>query len=97
MLLGLQFSDIQGTVWLGIAYLAIFSTIITFFLTQYCTLSIGPTRAMAYSYLYPGLVLLIDLVFGGVWPGFRVLPGVFVVLIAMFVVQSMAGQKHDSE
>lgn len=96
-LLALHFSDIQGSVWLGIAYLAVFSTIITFFLTQYCTLFIGPTRAMAYSYLYPGLVLLIDFLFGGRWPGFRILPGVFIVLIAMFVVQSMAPQKLDSE
>jgi drug/metabolite transporter (DMT)-like permease len=96
-LLALHFSDIQDTVWLGIAYLAIFSTIITFFLTQYCTLFIGPTRAMAYSYLYPGLVVLIDLFFGGLWPGFRILPGIFIVLIAMFVVQSMASQQPDSE
>lgn len=96
-LLALQVADIQSSVWLGIAYLAIFSTIITFFLTQYCTLFIGPTRAMAYSYLYPGFVVLIDFIFEGRWPGFRILPGVFIVLIAMFVVQSMTGQKPDSE
>ncbi len=94
-LIAMQAADISGTVWLGIFYLAVFSTIITFFLTQYCILFIGPTRAMAYSYLYPALVLVIDLVFGGVWPGIRILPGVFIVLCAMFVVQSMTTEQID--
>jgi len=94
-LMALSFADISKEVWAGIIYLAVFSTIITFFLTQYCTLYIGPTRAMAYSYLYPGLVVLIELVFEGVWPGIRILPGIIIVLSAMFVVQSMAGQKPD--
>jgi len=95
-LMAVNLSDIHADVWAGIAYLAIFSTIITFFLTQHCTLFIGPTRAMAYSYLYPGLVVLIEFVFEGVWPGLRILPGVFIVLIAMFVVQSMATQKPET-
>ncbi len=94
-LMALNLSDIHIEVWAGIVYLAVFSTIITFFLTQYCTLFIGPTRAMAYSYLYPGLVVLIDLVFKGVWPGLRILPGIAIVLIAMLVVQSMAKEKPD--
>ena len=94
-LMVLNLSDIHTEVWAGIVYLAVFSTIITFFLTQYCTLFIGPTRAMAYSYLYPGLVVLIDLVFKGVWPGPRILPGIAIVLIAMLVVQSMAKEKSD--
>lgn len=92
-LMALNLSEIQTEVWAGIAYLAVFSTIITFFLTQYCTLFIGPTRAMAYSYLYPGLVVLIDLIFKGVWPGSGILPGIAIVLIAMLVVQSMASKK----
>jgi len=37
----------------------------------------------------------VELVFEGVWPGFRILPGIIIVLAAMFVVQSMAGQKPD--
>lgn len=96
-LMALQMADISTAVWLGIFYLAVFSTIITFFLTQYCILFIGPTRAMAYSYLYPGLVLIIDLLFGGSWPGVRILPGILIVLCAMVVVQSMVTQKVDPQ
>jgi drug/metabolite transporter (DMT)-like permease len=74
--------------WLGIGYLAVFTTIITFFLTQYAVPYLGPTKVMAYSYLYPGFVLVIDLALGHGLPPLRVIPGVFVVLAAMFVLQS---------
>lgn len=74
--------------WLGIGYLAVFTTIITFFLTQYAVPYLGPTKVMAYSYLYPGFVLVIDLALGHGLPPLRVIPGVFVVLAAMFILQS---------
>ncbi len=74
--------------WAGIAYLVVFTTIITFFLTQYAVTYLGPTRVAAYSYLYPALVLLIDLALGHGLPPVRVIPGVLVVLVAMFVLQS---------
>jgi len=88
-LMSVPWADVPHRVWAGIAYLAIFSTIITFFLTQYAILFLGPTRVMAYSYLYPGLVLIIDLLCGGVWPGTVLLPGIVIVLSAMIVVQQM--------
>jgi drug/metabolite transporter (DMT)-like permease len=74
--------------WLGIGYLAVFTTIITFFLTQYAVPHLGPTKVMAYSYLYPGFVLVIDLALGHGLPPPRVIPGVLVVLAAMFILQS---------
>ncbi len=74
-------------VWLGVAYLAIFTTIITFFLTQYAVPFLGPTKVMAYSYLYPGFVLILDLLLGHGLPPLRVIPGVVVVLAAMFILQ----------
>ncbi len=42
---------------------------------------------MAYSYLYPALVLLLDVILGNGWPGGRVVPGVLIVLVAMYVIQ----------
>jgi drug/metabolite transporter (DMT)-like permease len=73
--------------WLGVVYLAVFTTIITFFLTQYAVPYLGPTKVMAYSYLYPGLVLVIDLLLGHGLPPPRVIPGVLVVLVAMIFLQ----------
>ena len=54
--------------WLWILYLALFSTVITFYLTQYGTRVIGPTRTISYSYLYPLLVMILDFLLGKGWP-----------------------------
>jgi drug/metabolite transporter (DMT)-like permease len=83
---------IAPSVWFGIVYLAIFTTIITFFLTQYATLRIGPTRVMAYSYLYPAFVLLINWGWGLETPTTKTLPGIITVLLAMLVVQQGASK-----
>jgi len=55
-----EWQDVDTKVWVGIVYLAVFSTIITFYLTHISTLYLGPTRVMAYSYFYPSFVLLIN-------------------------------------
>jgi drug/metabolite transporter (DMT)-like permease len=88
----LDWSTVSPTIWIGVAYLALFTTVITFFLTQYAITFIGPTRVMAYSYLYPGLVLLLNMALGKGLPELRVIPGVLVVLMAMFVIQRSAGK-----
>ena len=86
-LFSIEWHTVSTSVWLGICYLALFTTVITFFLTQYSIGFLGPTRVMAYSYLYPSLVLLLDMALGKGLPQLRVLPGVLVVLAAMFVIQ----------
>ncbi len=83
---------VEPMVWAGIVYLAIFSTIITFFLSQLATLYIGPTRVMAYSYLYPPCILVLDWAFGHGLPPLRTLAGVVLILLAMLVVQHGAGR-----
>ena len=74
-------------VWSGIVYLAIFSTIITFFLTQISTLYLGPTRVMAYSYLYPPMVLVIDWCLGHGLPPLKTTLGLLLIVPAMVIVQ----------
>ena len=86
----IDWAGISLMVWMGIGYLAIFCTVITFFLTQYAVPYIGPTKVMAYSYLYPVLVLIIDLVLGHGWPTGSILPGICLVLLAMVVIQRTA-------
>ena len=83
-------------VWLWITYLAIFSTIVSFYLTQYAIPHIGPTRVMAYSYLYPALVLILEVLLGRGWPEARVLPGIFIIFIAMFFLQRTEVEKPSS-
>jgi drug/metabolite transporter (DMT)-like permease len=86
-LLTVVWGNVPVRVWVGVGYLAVFTTIITFFLTQYAIPYLGPTRVMSYSYLYPGLVLLIQLALGHGFPSPAVIPGVVIVLAAMFIIQ----------
>ena len=93
-LLAVDWPAVPPLAWAGVAYLAVFTTVISFFLTQYCIPFIGPTRVMAYSYLYPSLVLVIDLLLGHGLPPPAVLPGVAVVLVAMVVLQRSVKGEH---
>ncbi len=83
----IDWQNIPLSVFAGIGYLAFFTTVVTFFLTQFAIPYIGPTRVMAYSYLHPSMVIIMELLLGHGWPGLKTLPGVFIVLIAMFVIQ----------
>ncbi len=78
---------VPSEVWGWVLYLALFTTVISFYLTQYSIQFLGPTRVMAYSYLYPGLVLVIEIVLGRGWPEFKVLPGLAIIFIAMLFLQ----------
>lgn len=83
----LSWHEIPVDTWFWVGYLAIFSTVISFYLTQLAIPVIGPTRTMAYSYLYPALVLVLDVLLGRGWPELPVLPGIFIILAAMLVLQ----------
>ena len=87
-LLHVPWGDVDPLVWAGISYLAVFTTIITFFLTQYSVLFLGPTKVTAYSYLYPGLVLALNFLLGNGLPPGKIIPGVLVIVVAMFVLMN---------
>ena len=93
-LIATSWASIECMVWIGIFYLSVFCTIITFFLTQWATLYLGPTRVMAYSYLYPPLILIIDWALGHGLPSARTLPGVILIALTMIIVQRDAPQKQ---
>jgi len=90
-----DWSGIDLGVFAGIAYLAVFTTILSFFIQQHATLRIGPTRVTSYSYLNPALVVLIEWIAGKGLPPLIVLPGVAIILAATFVVQTGAGKDQD--
>jgi drug/metabolite transporter (DMT)-like permease len=93
-LAGVDWGGVSTKVWSGIVYLAIFSTIITFYLTHLSTLYLGPTRVMAYSYFYPSFVLLINWALGKGLPPSVILPGVAVVTLATLVLQYGAAENN---
>jgi|APSaa5957512535_1039671.scaffolds.fasta_scaffold65138_2 drug/metabolite transporter (DMT)-like permease len=88
----IEWGAIEVEVLAGIAYLAVFTTIISFFIIQHGTLRLGPTRVMSYSYLTPAFVVVIEWAFGKGLPSAMTLPGVAIIVAAMFVVQSGGSQ-----
>ncbi len=92
---GFDLTTIATSTWAGIFYLAIFCTLITFFLSQWSTIRLGPTRVMAYSYLYPPLILLVDRALGHPLPPARTLPGIVLIGLTMVIVQKEADRKQN--
>ncbi len=71
----------------SVAFLAVVSTVISFFMFQYAATRIGATRVQAYSYFIPAFVLLVDWAIGRGLPPLMTFPGVAIVLIASLVIQ----------
>ncbi len=85
---------VEAEVFLGIAYLALFTTCITFLIQQHATLHIGPTRVMSYGYLSPAFVVLVEWAVGHGLPSAMALPGLLLVIAATAVVQSGATRER---
>ena len=86
-LVALRWSEVEPRVLGAISYLALFTTLITFLITQMAVTAIGATQTMAYTYLNPALVALLAWALGGEAIGWMSLPGVGLTLLAMVVLQ----------
>lgn len=75
-------------VFAGVAYLAVFTTIVTFFVFQWSTTQIGPTRVVSYTFLNPALVLTLGLMLGDSLPPLAAWPGVLLTIAATIVLQT---------
>lgn len=91
-LASVEWQAIKIEIWSGIVYLAVFCTVITFYLTHMATPYLGPTRVMAYSYCYPAFVLLINWFLGNGFPPLITLPGVAVVSLTIIILQRGASE-----
>lgn len=78
---------IESRVYGGILYLSLFSTLITFFLLQLCIVRIGATKVAAYGFLTPIFVMIISISIGMDKFEIITLPGILLVILAMFIIQ----------
>lgn len=79
--------EIKYTVYGGIIYLAVFSTLITFSLLHYCTVRLGATKTSAYGFLTPVFVVVISILVGMEEFEVVVIPGLLMIVVAMFMIQ----------
>ena len=73
-------------VWFTLAYLAIIASATTFFLLQYATLRLPSAKVMAYTYLTPAWVILLEGLIGHGWPAPMVLIGVGLVVVGLLLL-----------
>ncbi|WP_425037438.1 DMT family transporter [Primorskyibacter sp. S187A] len=79
------FASLSAQVWWVLAYLAIVTTALTFFLLQYASKRLPGTKVMAYTYLVPSWVLLWDVSVGR-WPSPMILLGLAATLLALLML-----------
>lgn len=85
--------NIGSKVYIGILYLSLFSTLVTFFLLQKGVIILGATNVAAYGFLTPIFIIVISLVLGMAKFEIGTYPGVLVVITAMFIIQYNPGLK----
>ena len=83
----IEWRNVSYEVYGGILYLALFTTLITFFLLQICVVRIGATKVAAYGFLTPIFVIIISIALGTDHFEMVTLPGVVMVIMAMFIIQ----------
>ena len=81
-------NEVPVSVFVGIGYLAVFTTLVTFFIFQWSATIIGPTKVMSYTYLNPALVLIIGLALGQGFPPIATYFGLLLTIAATLVLQS---------
>lgn len=82
-----QWAVVPTSVYVGIVYLAVFTTLITFFIVQWCTTVIGPTKVISYTYLNPIWVVFIAMALGHAPPPMTTYPGFALIVAAIFILQ----------
>lgn len=86
-LVAVRWRELELRVLAALAYLAVFTTLASFVLTQLGLRRLGPTRAMAYTYLNPALVVSIAWATGETI-GLALLPGIVLTSISVVVLQT---------
>lgn len=73
-------------VWLTILYLAYMATMFTISLLQYASQRLPAPKVMAYTYLVPAIVIVMEGLSGRGWASLEVLPGVGAIMVALLIL-----------
>lgn len=81
-----DWGSLRPIVWIGLFYLAIFASAVTFVLLQFATLYLPSAKVMAYTYLVPSWVILWQIALGNGLPPGMILIGVGLTCAALFLL-----------
>ncbi|MBP1848665.1 DMT family transporter [Rhizobium halophytocola] len=77
-LAAIDVAAVPWLVWAAAVYLAIATTVITFFLLQYASLRLPAPKVLAYGYLTPTFIIILEGLLGHGWAGASVFAGALV-------------------
>lgn len=81
-----DWSDLPPIAWVTIVYLAIFTTAGTFFLLQFAALRLPASKVLAYNYLTPTLIILIEGLLGHGWASLSVMAGAVLTIFGLIIL-----------
>jgi drug/metabolite transporter (DMT)-like permease len=85
-MLATDWAALPGIVWVTIAYLAVFATVLSFLIVQYATLRLPSSKVMAYGYLVPSFVILWEGLGGRGWVSPLVLLGAAATVLGLVIL-----------
>ena len=82
-----DWSAVPAGLWMGIVYLAVFNTAITFFLFKSASVILPASKVMGYTYLTTAFVVLLEAMLGHGVPSLSVIAGLVLSLSATLLLQ----------
>lgn len=95
-LVATDWSALPPIVWIALAYLVTFATIISFMLLQFASMRLPAAKVMAYTYLTPSWVLMWEVALGHGAPAMLVLGGVALTVVALLVLLREGGSVRQT-
>ncbi|MDS9467500.1 DMT family transporter [Paracoccus sp. MBLB3053] len=81
-----DWANLPAIVWITLFYVAIFASAMTTALVQYAAMRLPAAKVMAYTYLTPVWVILLEAVLTRGMPGMVILPGVAATIAALLLL-----------
>ena len=81
-----DWANLPLIVWVGLLYVSIFATAVSFVLVQFAALRLPSAKVMAYTYLTPSWVILWEVALGQQWPNSIVFVGALLTVIALVLL-----------
>jgi len=88
-LLAVDWLHLPPLVWWVVLYLAVGPTAISFFLIQYASLHLPAAKVIAYGYLTPAFVILLEALVGHGWPSLSIVAGALVTVLGLVVLAAL--------
>lgn len=81
-------AELPYSVYWGLLYLSVFTTLLSFFVQQLGSLTIGPSRTSSYSLLTPSMVMIISVLIEPALFAWVLVPGAVLVILGLLLLQT---------